>query len=239
MALRNGLRLPPDLTRLRDMPAALLALVVVALVHLGAQVAAPDGLAADLTQILLMPALVWVLLTSTPNPKSHLVRLVALALGLSWLGDTLPHFAAQGSDLAFGLMLGAFLLAQLAYVVAFAPFASRSIARTRPVLLLPYVLVLAVIIAVTAGGAGAYFPAVVLYGLVIVAMAVLATGIDRIATVGAVLFLVSDALIAISAFATLQLPLHGFWVMLTYIVGQTLITLSVAHHDRSLAARRA
>lgn len=219
------------------MPLALLALVVVSLAHLGAQVAAPDGVVADVSQIVLMPALLWVLLTSTPNPKSHLVRLVAAALALSWLGDTLPRFIADGSDLGFGLMLGSFLLAQLTYVVAFAPFVGRSIVRTRPGLLLPYVLVLAVVIAVTAGGAGAFFPAVVLYGLVIMAMAVLATGIDVVATTGAILFLISDGLIAISAFATLQLPLHGFWVMLTYIVGQTLIALAVAHHDR--VARRA
>lgn len=221
------------------MPFALLALVVVTVVHLGAQVAAPDGVLADLTQILLMPALLWVLLAGTPNPKSLLVRLVGVALVLSWLGDTLPRFTEDGSDLGFGLMLGAFFLAQLAYVAAFLPFASRSIIRRRPALLAPYVIVLGVIVAVSAQGAGALFPAVLLYGLVIVGMAVLATGIDAVATIGAVLFLVSDGLIALSAFAALELPLHGVWVMLTYVLGQTLITLAVSHRDRSLAARRA
>ncbi|WP_338749235.1 lysoplasmalogenase [Janibacter alittae] len=221
------------------MPIALLALVVVTVVHLGAQVAAPDGVVADLSQILLMPALLWILLAGTPNPKSLLVRLVGLALGLSWLGDTLPRFAVDGSDLGFGLMLGAFFLAQLAYVAAFLPFASRSIIRRRPALLAPYVVLLGVIVAVSASGAGALFPAVLLYGLVIVGMAVLATGIDAVATTGAALFLVSDGLIALSAFASLELPLHGFWVMLTYVLGQALIVLAVCHWDRSLAAERA
>lgn len=221
------------------MPLALLVLVVVTLVHLGAQVAAPDGTVADVSQVLLMPALLWVLLTGTPNPKSLLVRLVSLALVLSWLGDTLPRFAEDGSTLGFGLMLGAFFLAQLAYVAAFLPFASDSIVRRRPALLTPYVLLLAVIIAVVADGAGALYPAVVLYGLVVVGMAVLATGIDVVATVGAVLFLVSDGLIAVSAFAALELPLHGFWVMLTYVAGQTLIVMAVAHRDRVAAGRRA
>lgn len=183
------------------MPIALLALVVVTLVHLGAQVAAPDGIVADVSQIALMPALLWVLLTSTPNPKSYLVRLVGLALVLSWLGDTLPRFTRDGSELGFGLMLGSFLLAQLTYVVAFAPFVGRSIVRTKPALLAPYVLALGAVIAVTAPDAGAFFPAVVLYGLVIIAMAVLATGIDLVATIGAILFVVSDGLIALSAFA--------------------------------------
>lgn len=218
------------------MPAALLALVAlltVTLVHLGAQVAAPDGLVADLTQIALMPALVWVLHEMTPSPKSRLVRLVAVALGFAWLGDTLPRFVGDGSDLGFAMMLGCFLLAQLVYVVAFLPFVSRSIVRTRPALIAPYAIVLAVVIAISAGGAGAIFPATVLYGLVIITMAVLATGLDVVATVGAILFLVSDALIAISAFATLYLPLHGLWVMLTYVLAQTLIVVSVAHHDRA------
>ena len=220
------------------MPVAFLALVAAALVHLGAQVAAPDGVVADLTQILLMPALLWVLLTGTPSPKSRLVQLVAGALALSWLGDTLPRFADDGSDTAFGLMLGCFLLAQLVYVTAFLPFASESIARRKPALLLPYVIALAILIAVTGGDSGALFPAVVLYGVVITAMAILATGIDRVATIGAILFLISDALIALDAFLTVHLPLQGFWVMLTYVLGQTLIVLAVANHDRSEASVR-
>lgn len=221
------------------MRAPLVSLAVITLIHLIAQGAAPDGVIADLTQVLLMPALAWVLVTSTPRPPSRLVRLVLLALGLSWLGDTLPRFAEEGSDLGFALMLGAFLLAQLAYVAAFLPFASRSIARTRPVLLAPYLLALVLLVAVTAGGAGALLPAVVLYGVAIVAMAVLATGLDRVAATGAIVFLVSDALIALRAFAGLELPLHGVWVMLTYVLGQALLVAAVAHHDRTVAARRA
>lgn len=218
---------------------ALAALVVVTLVHLLAQASAPGGVLADLTQVLLMPALAWVLVASVPSPDSRLVRLVLLALGLSWLGDTLPRFADDGSDIGFGLMLGSFLLAQLAYVAAFFPLVSGSIVRTRPLLLAPYLLALVVLLLLTAGGAGALLPAVVVYGIAIVAMAVLATGIDRVAATGAVVFLVSDAFIAVRAFADLELPLHGMWVMLTYVVGQALLVVAVAHHERAVAARRA
>lgn len=221
------------------MRAPLVALAAITLVHILAQGVAPGGVVADLTQVLLMPALAWVLVTSTPSPSSRLVRLVLLALALSWLGDTLPRFAPDGSDLGFGLMLGAFLLAQLAYVAAFLPFASRSIVRTRPTLLAPYLLALVLLVALTADGAGALLPAVVLYGLAIVAMAVLATGIDQVATAGAIIFLISDALIALRAFAGLELPLHGVWVMLTYVLGQAFLVAAVAHHDRTVAARRA
>lgn len=221
------------------MPAALLTLAVIALVHLVAQVAAPGGVVADLTQVLLMPVLGWLLVMGTANPRSRLVRLVLLALAFSWLGDTLPRFAEDGSDLGFGLMLGAFFLAQLAYVAAFLPFVARSIVRTRPVLLLPYGLALVVLIAVMSGGAEELLPAVIVYGVAIVTMAVLATGLDTVATVGGVVFLVSDALVALSAFVQVELPLHGLWVMLTYVVGQTLLVTAVAHHDRAVAARRA
>lgn len=214
------------------MVPGLLAFLVVTLAHLVGQIMVPDGLVTDLTQVLLMPALAWVLLASTPTPKSRLVRLTLLALVFSWLGDSLPRLAEEGSDLGFGLMLVLFLLAQLAYVAAFLPFAGRSIARTRPVLLVLYVLALAALIAATAGEADALLSALVLYGVLIVAMAVLATGIDRVAATGGVLFLLSDALIALEAFGGLELPIHGFWVMLTYALAQALLVLAVAHHDR-------
>lgn len=219
------------------MRLAFVALLVVTFLHLVGQVTTPGGVLADLTQVVLMPVLAWVLLVSTPVPRSRLVRLALLALGLSWLGDTVPRFAEDGSQVGFGLMLGFFLLAQLAYVAALLPFLRGSVARTRPLLLIPYLLALLVLVAVTAEGAGPFLPAIVVYGVAIVAMAVLATGVDRVAATGAIVFLVSDALIALRAFADLVLPLHGFWVMLTYVLGQSLLVVAIAHHDR--AVRRA
>ncbi|MGN7247556.1 lysoplasmalogenase family protein [Janibacter anophelis] len=216
---------------------ALLALAVVTLVHLGAQAVAPGGVLADVTQVLLMPALAWLLLTTTPTPRSRLVKLALLALGLSWLGDTLPRFAEDGSQLGFGLMLGCFLLAQLAYVAALLPFVERSIWHTRRALVAPYLALLVVLVGVTAGGAGPLLPAVAIYGIAIVTMAVLATGLDRVATIGALVFVVSDSLIALRAFADVELPLHGVWVMLTYVVGQGLLVAAIAHADRAARQR--
>ena len=63
--------------------------------------------------------------------------------------------------------------------------------------------------------------------LPVVTMAVLATGLGWVAGIGGALFFVSDSLIALRAFADVTLPAHGFWVMLTYIVGQTLLVLAV------------
>lgn len=217
---------------------ALAALVVVTLIHLGAQAAAPGGVLADVTQVLLMPLLLWFLVTTTPRPQSLLVRLTVVALVLSWLGDTLPRFVAEGSELGFLLMLGAFLLAQLAYVAALTPFVGRSIARTRPVLVAPYAIALLVLLVVVTLGSGFRWQ-VALYGIAITTMAVLATGLDRVATTGAIVFVISDALIAVRPFADVELPLHGVWVMLTYVVGQTLLVAAIAHRDRVDHVRRA
>ena len=41
------------------------------------------------------------------------------------------------------------------------------------------------------------------------------------------MFLVSDALIALRAFADVELPAHSFWVMLTYVFGQALLVAAV------------
>jgi uncharacterized membrane protein YhhN len=66
------------------------------------------------------------------------------------------------------------------------------------------------------------------YGLCLTAMAVLATGIDRAAAIGAVLFVISDALIALREFVdSFALPASGFWVMGTYIAAQGLLVLGV------------
>jgi uncharacterized membrane protein YhhN len=66
------------------------------------------------------------------------------------------------------------------------------------------------------------------YAVLITVMAVLATGVHRLTALGAVLFLVSDALIALEAFvADWRLPGQSAWVMATYGLAQLLIVLGV------------
>ena len=76
-------------------------------------------------------------------------------------------------------------------------------------------------------GAGALLVPVVVYGVALTAMAVLATGMGRAAGVGGAVFMLSDSLIALRAFADVDLPAHSFWVMLTYVVGQALLVAAV------------
>ena len=99
------------------------------------------------------------------------------------------------ADLSFLAMVGAFLLAQCAYVVAFLPFRSSSVLRRpgsccrmpqrsspswSPVARVP-----------------GRCSSVVVYGAALVTMAALSTGVSRLTGIGGLVFLVSDALIAV------------------------------------------
>ncbi|MBH0120348.1 lysoplasmalogenase, partial [Rhodococcus sp. CX] len=183
----------------------------------------------DISQWFLMPLLAAALAASAPAPRTRLVNLVLLALGLSWLGDAAPDLF--GGDTAFLVMVGFFLCAQIVYIAAFAPYRSASILYTRRwALAIPVVAVVA-LIAVCAAGAGALLVPVVVYGLLLATMAVLATGVSSVMATGAVLFVVSDALIALGAFT--ELSVSGFAVMSTYIAAQVLIAVGARAVDES------
>jgi uncharacterized membrane protein YhhN len=207
--------------------------VVLVLVHLTTLLVGADAL-DRVSQWTLMPALAAVVLTATRWPRGHLVTWVLVALGFSWLGDLVPSLV--GDDAAFLVMVGFFLLAQTAYIVAFTPSVRALIVFRRPILLLPYGGVLVALVALCAPGAGSLLVPVAVYGGALTAMAVLATGLGRVAAIGGAVFLVSDALIAVEAFVpSWELAGQGFWVMLTYTVGQGLIASAVV--ARNIAER--
>jgi uncharacterized membrane protein YhhN len=218
-------------------PAARLllgALALVTVVHLVAQLTGPDAL-TDLTQVLLMPLLAGVLWAETSAPRGRLVGLTLVALGFSWLGDTAPKLAS--GDAAFLVMVGFFLLAQATYIAAFLPFRRQSVLHRRRGLLLGYVAVVVALVAVCAGGAGGLLVPVLVYGACLGTMAVLATGLNRLTAVGGALFLVSDGLIALDAFAEgFSLPAQGFWVMATYVAAQVLLVAGVLLVSRTATA---
>jgi len=176
-----------------------------------------------------MPVLALALLAQTTSPRSRLLQLTLAALIGSWLGDTAPRFL--DGDPAFLAMVGCFLVAQVCYLVAFRPYLADSIVRQGRGWLTAYGVVVVALIVVCLPGAGVLAPAVLVYGLCLGAMAVLATGVDRLAWVGGALFLVSDGLIAIDAFSDLDLPAHDVSVMATYVVAQLLLVLGVIRRD--------
>lgn len=206
------------------MLAAVAGFGAVGLAHLVAQLTGPEALRVW-TQVAVMPLLAAVVLTATKPPRSHLQRWLLLGLGMSWLGDSVPRFVTEHS---FLLMVTFFLLAQVAYVVAFWPARRESVAapssRGWPWPLLGYVLALALLLVWCVPGAGPLLVPAVVYGVVLVAMAVLATGVHRLVAVGGILFVVSDGLIALDAFsAWYELAGHGFLVMVTYLAAQAFL----------------
>lgn len=204
--------------------AATAAFYVVVLIHLVGQLFSPASAITEVSQVLLMATLGVKLWVNTHSPRGRLVQLGLAALFFSWVGDTLPRFL--DGDGGFLAMIGGFLVAQACYVVAFWPYRKNSI-LSKPLLIIPYALAAIALVALCGEGAGSLLVPVIVYAIVILAMAVLATGLGPYATAGGVIFLVSDALIALRAFADFTLPAHGFFVMLTYIVGQGLLVYAI------------
>lgn len=218
--------------------AAAVALGAVTLAHLVAQLA-DAGDVANVTQWFLMPLLAAVVWLATgeraagEGRRTRLVRLTVVALLLSWLGDSAPDVAPD--DMSFVTMLGFFLLAHVAYLVAFWPLRREGVLGRRPALVAAYAVVFVALVGVCAPGADSLLVPVVVYGATLSAMAVLAT-FDRFAAVGGVAFIVSDSLIALNAFVDgFDLPGYGFWVMSTYVGAQVLLTVGVLR----VASRRA
>lgn len=207
------------------------AFAVACLVHLVAQLAGL-GTLDRVSQWLLMPLLAVTLASATSGaPRTPLVRLTLLSLGFSWLGDTAPGFAPEGTG--FLVMIGFFLVAQVVFIVAFWPYRRASVlspsqpARRRA-LALVYLLALVVLVVACAPGAGALLVPVIVYGATLAFMAALATGVGRLVAIGGAVFVVSDSLIALEAFVEgWALPGQGFWVMSTYIAAQALIVAGV------------
>jgi uncharacterized membrane protein YhhN len=160
-------------------------------------------------------------------PTNNFARLVTAGVALSVAGDValLWH-----TDKAFMVGLGAFLLAHVAYVIAFLGVAVWS----------PHVAVVAVVVSASSiillratweGAAGMHVPTIA-YGVVITTMVVAASAtiggrlpLAPFAAVGAVLFYVSDASLAINKFRrpVPHIPLLAFGV---YWIGQLGIAIA-------------
>lgn len=216
---------------LRPVPA-LTPYALVTIVHLSAIAAGPDGLVAA-TKPLLMPALLAGLVLALPVRRSPLLLWGGLALVFSWLGDVLLQ---NPGDLGFLLGMAAFGLAHVAYIVLYLrPLRTRGLPR--------WGLALGILLGVSWWGSmvaalalwlGSLLVPVALYGLVLGAAAVCALTTRPLVAVGAVVFLLSDTLLAVDRF------LPGFSVldadlaiMLTYCLGQGLIIAGVIAAGRA------
>lgn len=203
-----------------------LGFVVDSVVQVGAQAVAPTGIVSILTQALLAPLLLSILLTSGHLRDRRVVRVTMVALVMCFIGDLVPSLLAYAPG--FKVMVFTFLAAQICFAAAFWPFRASSVLSGRPWLIVLYALGLGVLLTTCMGSAGNLWAPLTLYGLCLMITAVLASGLGVLGTVGGALFFVSDALIAIGAFApSIGVPHIGVWIMAPYAAALALFTAAV------------
>lgn len=154
-------------------------------------------------------------------------KIMLVSLIFSCLGDTFLMF--QGKNPQFFLLgLGSFLVAQLAYSGVFKPLGVTSYNKRFPFIIYGFLFVLLLSNKIPKGfmlPISAYAPAIMWMGI---------TAAERqtnqksylFVLIGAILFIISDSLIAVNKFA-FSIPLSGLWIMATYIAAQYLIVEGV------------
>ncbi|WP_371659029.1 lysoplasmalogenase [Streptomyces sp. NBC_00280] len=157
-------------------------------------------------------------------------RLLTAALLLGWAGDVL---LLSDADPAFLAGMASFAACHVCYLALFRRYgnedrAPNSTPRARAArirLAAAYALALAGTLAALWPGLPAELRVPVAgYSLLLTAMAYRATTLGLLAGTGGVLFLLSDTLIATGVADLPQLPRPDFWIMLTYLAAQWLLT---------------
>lgn len=157
-------------------------------------------------------------LVNIPGRKG---KLIGVGLLFSGAGDIILQLDG-GKYFIYGL--GAFLIAHLFYIAAF--IRQPEISRARlpvPLVICVYGVIMGFILFPHLGD---MLIPVAVYLLIILGMgisAALGTTNHSLVVVGALLFIISDSLIAINRFLV-PVPLSGFLIMTTYYMAQFLIT---------------
>ena len=197
--------------------------------HLWAQYLVDPGLIMATIALPLLALILWFAVTVRSWGRESVATLAGLAF--SWLGDGLGAVDLR-------VKIAMFLVAQVCYAVAFWPAFRRGWTRRswwRVVLVAVPVTGMIVIVAPRAGALAA---PVVAYAMVIAVMALFATGLGRLATVGGLLFLVSDAMLGGQEFAGWYWRYQGLAIMATYLVAQGCLARAVALRSSSPSESR-
>lgn len=160
---------------------------------------------------LMATLLAWVLVALGPRAPRWLVAGLAFAL----LGDVLI-------DIRFEIGMVGFLLMQLCYIAGFLGLGAWTGLRARWPVGVAYLLVGVGANVALGPHLGALAIPVLVYSTAILTMAALASGVDGRVGAGALLFVISDALIGVDK-AGAGFPGRGLVVMVTYLAAQYLI----------------
>lgn len=161
------------------------------------------------------------------NNMSKTDKIMLVSLIFSCLGDTFLMF--QGKNPQFFLLgLGSFLVAQLTYSSVFKTIGVSNYNKRYPFIIYGLVFIAFLLDRIPKG----FMMPIVVYATAIMWMGITAAERQtnqksyRFVLIGAILFIISDSLIAINKFA-FPIPLSGLWVMTTYIAAQYLIVAGV------------
>lgn len=189
------------------------------------------------TKPLLMPLLIFLFYKEADGIITLPRLLLAIALIFSWIGDISLMFVAD-DPLFFLGGLGAFLIAHLIFVSIFYKTTNDYIKWSFK-MSWPYLVYGVLLLGLLSRHADDLTPAVLVYGLCILSMVITAAhrkGLAqdesyRLVFSGAILFVVSDSVLAINKFVA-DIPLAQVTIMITYISAQYYIVKGVlAHHD--------
>ena len=187
------------------------------------------------TKPMLMPALALFFYFKTKeNYHIRKKNWIFLALFFAWFGDIFLMMAGNAPNY-FILGLASFLVMQLLYIYIFKVFTFKGLIEKWPfagaIFFVAFFLLFYLM-----PHLGSFKIPVIFYFLAILGMVFSALGLwnrqffGKIVFLGAVLFLISDSLIAINKFHT-TIPFSGFWIMATYILAQWFIIKGLTKTD--------
>ena len=213
-----------DLRETSDTRSRLLPFIpfaVVGVIHL-ITLLTPTQAWSTPTKWALMPALLIAFLIALRPRRGETLVYGVIAIVFSLLGDIL---IGTVGGIGFLLGLGAFFVAHVAYLLLFL----RPLRQKRmPWFAALFAIWWVVLVAVLAPSVGSLLVPVAAYGLVLGLSSAAALGVSRLVAIGALLYLLSDSLLAFKMF----LPGFDFYpidfiIMILYIAGQGLIVFGV------------
>jgi uncharacterized membrane protein YhhN len=193
---------------------------------------------------LLLPVLGGYFLFTISGVVNNFKKWILLALLFSWIGDVLLMFVSK-NEIFFLLGLSSFLLAHVCYIIFFHSVRVKERVKSKPLLLLPVAIYYGVLIYILAPYLQGMKIPVRVYGLVISFMFMLALHMlfiqnkmaGRWMMVGALLFVISDSVLAINKFYQ-PFKMADIIIMLTYGIAQLFIVKGAIGYVNSIATKK-
>jgi uncharacterized membrane protein YhhN len=184
---------------------------------------------------LIIPLLIWLYLRFIRGHGNRFHSLVIAALVFSWMGDIILQLT-QFNESFFLVGLGSFLITQLIYMFAFFITPGKNALFFKKIyMIVPVVLYGWGILSLLSDGLGDMKLPVTIYTVVILSMLLAAINREKkvnrqsflLVLAGAILFILSDSLIAINRFEQ-PFELARIAIMSSYITAQYLIAVGCA-----------